>query len=110
MIDNPKHTATPGPWDYEPRTLEVFQATFKHPSVAMVVPKGEQGEANARLIAAAPALLEALQRLLSVATGFALDQQSDCAGDAMDAARYAIRVASWVPVVAYRLAPKSNGD
>ena len=61
---------TPGPWAYENYggTLHVFlDNEGGTPSICKLV--GNDKDANARLIAAAPDLLEALQNLLKVHEG-----------------------------------------
>ena len=61
---------TEGPWTLEPETTGAINAVFKgrrikqgHMSLAEVFTDIPEGEANARLIAAAPDLLAALERL-----------------------------------------------
>ena len=65
---------TPGPWRYEEFGPNVIIKATKNPMLSVVhslyQESREQTEANARLIAAAPELLEALEIAL------------DCAGDA----------------------------
>lgn len=67
---------TPGPWDYDPDSKEVFSSNERHGCgwIALVtgndsadqpLPAGMQA-ANARLIAAAPELLAALRFVLPV--------------------------------------------
>jgi hypothetical protein len=62
-----KHT--PGPWKAEPD--EADEICILQDSTGLIVtyafPNGKEREANARLIAAAPELLEALQDLLDEA-------------------------------------------
>jgi len=93
---NTKHTA--GPWTLEPDYKGYLKGTIDvsskdHGGLATVVwvmsndasigEKSPECEANARLIAAAPELLEALQQLLVWDDG-------NLPGDLMDAARAAI--------------------
>jgi hypothetical protein len=61
-----KHT--PGPWAKTPFGKMGFLILHNHHSLAHVNGKqgGEQVEANARLMAAAPAMLEALEALQGV--------------------------------------------
>lgn len=60
---------TPGPWIVDPAEdvpLAVIQDTPDGFGVAEIVAQGPEGEADARLIAAAPDMLEALQRIVAV--------------------------------------------
>ena len=67
---------TPGPWavgpefdnDGEPEIIIEHQTPFGNLVIAVALPGLQGQEANARLIAAAPELLEALQNLLAVAS------------------------------------------
>jgi hypothetical protein len=100
---SPKSAATPGPWDYvaklsgseNHRGYLIRAETDAHRStfwaLAEVQPGDEDGKlgaANARLIAAAPALLEALQALLPLVVD--LDDEGPCGegwqSDALDSA------------------------
>ena len=70
-----EHKHTPGPWatreGFSDDTIEIYQkeATFEWPcrpnELAIVEAEDAEGRANARLIAAAPELLEALQDMMS---------------------------------------------
>ncbi len=66
--DNGNHAATPGPWaiEYDGPSLPIITApaaTSARKIMTDVIAhaKGDNAEANARLIAAAPELLEALE-------------------------------------------------
>lgn len=68
MTDQPKHT--PGPWhrNIKPATHYTTVWSGRNTHVARVVPEGlteAEVEANINLIAAAPDLLDALERLLA---------------------------------------------
>ena len=82
---------TQGPWD-RTSDLEVYSSTL-HRSICMVLDAGDDGEAsaNARLIAAAPMLLEALQGLIAVAEG---KRHPGTEWKCIDAARAAIAKAT----------------
>ena len=62
-MENSKHT--PGPWLVRVRVNQTPQVWDGETGIASIVDRGQRGngqnEANARLIAAAPALLEALR-------------------------------------------------
>ena len=71
---NIEETVSPGPWNYnvgpgeDDVNGERIVVTDKHYNqVANVFPWAHHGEANARLIAAAPELLEALEELYAQA-------------------------------------------
>jgi len=75
---------TPGPWEVTPRGNVATQS-----AVIAKLPTGQPSrEANARLIAAAPELLEALKRLLSAGMGRRLNVV-EC-GEEIDRAKAAI--------------------
>lgn len=71
----PQHTA--GPWMVEPinggQTYQITSAESKHFLVIAETPLDGTGrdEANARVLAAAPKLLEALERALDILEGIA---------------------------------------
>lgn len=56
MSTNTKHT--PGPWDVDYHTTSILPYKY---TISSIQETGSEAEANARLIAAAPELLEALQ-------------------------------------------------
>lgn len=60
----PKHT--PGPWHVTSMTLNLVVVGANGGAVARTDYAGTLDEDNARLIAAAPEMLDALERLLSV--------------------------------------------
>ncbi len=66
-----EHKNTPGPWEAECRSGDwvVISARDKNAVAWPNRPRGNEVEANVRLIAAAPELLEALQRLVEIEDG-----------------------------------------
>ncbi len=58
-----KHT--PGPWVVEERSLNISVGPIRDPGVCRVYGLNDLGRANARLIAAAPEMLKALQLVSS---------------------------------------------
>src|SRR5690606_21727251 len=65
---NMEHKNTPGPWEAECRSGDwvAISARDKNAVAWPNRPRGNEVEANVRLIAAAPELLEALQRLVEI--------------------------------------------
>ena len=96
---NAKHTATPGPWMmvkypgdkcYTVRTSEAYRAEsgegpIGHIPIAEICADGQPDEANARLIAAAPELLAALENVYVLLDTFALVDPYNCKGTAQNA-------------------------
>jgi len=72
---------TPGPWEIRTAgSRPAYNRYFIEPSVAEVFYTNATGEANARLIAAAPDLLAALEGLLSLYSyKFATTSEWQCA-------------------------------
>lgn len=66
-----EHKNTPGPWEAECRSGDwvVISARDKNAVAWPNRPRGNEVEANVRLIAAAPELLEALRRLVEIEDG-----------------------------------------
>jgi len=94
-----KHT--PGPWEQKHQGM-LCQIAINSDSDTLATVYGESGEnlANARLIAAAPELLEALEMIIAEAdsytkrTGTPVYSWLDCAlATARDICQYATRVA-----------------
>lgn len=82
-------THTPGPWTHRTGT-QLLEGS--NGSVVCLVPFGEydDADANARLIAAAPELLEILKRFVSV-TAIGFEERDEAAeGEVWDAAQAAI--------------------
>lgn len=78
-----KHT--PGPWkfqevDWQPRALKsdllVFPAKMPSAAIALLYRDNDADEANARLIAAAPDLLEALQSVALHFDEWVIDEEA----------------------------------
>lgn len=66
---------TKGPWHIGPETvlrptMTIYSRPFGLGDICEVYPKGEEGKANARLISAAPELLEALEEVVAEATAY----------------------------------------
>ena len=77
MTPEVKHT--PGPWTYEEEAYHMEQVFGPKGLIAQVVGDSAETCANAILIAAAPDLLAALERLLgSTKRGNADDHEADC--------------------------------
>jgi hypothetical protein len=76
---------TPGPWFFNPDFNEV-QAEADGQPVAVLSPREGESEANARLIAAAPDLYEAL---LSIVNGYEVNAEaSELNVEKQEASRY----------------------
>ena len=100
LVDVSQHT--PGPWDCDSETMEIFSVAESHgcgwvavvggtDSVGVILPPGMRS-ANARLIAAAPCLLAALERLMSeVGDGFNCDPSDGTLSQCWSAIRKARR-------------------
>ena len=58
-------TFSSGPWHYVAQIPETFSIEANGEVIAMTALTGEKDEANAKLIAASPALLSVCQRLLN---------------------------------------------
>jgi hypothetical protein len=91
-----KHAHTPGPWDYYDMAaygIAICKGGIGGQNVGhahmYVGLTAEETTANARLIAAAPELLEALKGVIVNFPAFNRDRHP-CLGDALDAARAAI--------------------
>jgi hypothetical protein len=77
----PAQTHTPGPWDYDIDYIVAPDPDGRHPNIYIAeiahsddegrVASCEQQDANRRLIAAAPELMEALEELLANVEGLA---------------------------------------
>jgi len=84
-------THTPGPWHvYGDRKTTIWSMSAEATQVAACVNKIDRSDlaraqANARLIAAAPELLEALRNLADDVKGVALNTYATTAGDFYDA-------------------------
>lgn len=73
---------TPGPWSIQADDLDSFTIYSEQMNIAEILAIGgegmsDEGEANARLIAAAPELLEALQECIT-------SEGAACFGDMQD--------------------------
>lgn len=90
-MSNYKHT--PGPWEVKGYGSGIFPSGGNHPIVcSMTTPSGfiSNHEANSKLIAAAPELLEALQNMINANPNDGRwDYQASC-----DAARRIIKKAT----------------
>jgi hypothetical protein len=73
---------TPGPWHLGVRSGNTFQ--IRHADEVLAFTCGENCEANARLIAAAPALIEALEDVLEALWVDDLDEEQMAAVDKAD--------------------------
>lgn len=85
-----KHT--PGPWAIEAEEFEEYWCPFSHFNVGPAL--GIKSEQDARLIAAAPELLEALEGLLCWCQGYEADKLNPHAFSHMESARAAIAKAT----------------
>lgn len=89
-------THTPGPWAYYPDAVAV--CVVRNHTVKVLADFGKcdlpETEANARLIAAAPELLEAISTMLGAAEADCLDDKSNVWRSAMIGARAAIAKAT----------------
>lgn len=89
-----KHT--PGPWNYSPAVAAIFGPPGNAPQICNIPAfSGEEGHANARLIAAAPELLAALKLFVAQYQGDGHDDRE--LRPEMAAARAAIAKATGQP-------------
>jgi len=70
---------TPGPWFYDESIATKILINAKHAAVAVVPYLDDEAKANARLLAAAPELFDALQALVSAVSEPALVAQAHAA-------------------------------
>ena len=70
---------TPGPWFYDDSLKSKIMINAKRAAVAVVPYLDEEAKANARLLAAAPELLDALQALVGAVSDPALVAQAQAA-------------------------------
>ncbi len=65
-MNTQKHRYTPGPWEYSPGHDPHNQAQiYGEGGKTLAITYSDEGSANARLIAAAPAMLEALRECIT---------------------------------------------